>query len=122
MQAMVIDDSKAMRMILTRMLEELGHEVAHAANGRDALDKLGEGLEPGLFLVDWNMPEMSGIEFVEAVRRPPFSSPAHIVMVTTETEAPQMVEALQAGADEYVMKPFTKESIFSKLQLLGLET
>lgn len=122
MQAMVIDDSKAMRMILTRMLEELGHDVAHAANGRDALDKLGEGLEPGLFLVDWNMPEMSGIDFVEAVRRPPFSSPARIVMVTTETEAPQMVEALQAGADEYVMKPFTKESIVSKLQLLGLVT
>ncbi len=122
MQAMVIDDSKATRMILTRMLTELGHDVAHAANGRDALDKLGEGLEPGLFLVDWNMPEMTGIEFVEAVRRPPFSSPARIVMVTTETEAPQIVEALQAGADEYVMKPFTKESIFSKLQLLGLET
>lgn len=121
MQAMVIDDSKATRLILTRMLHELGLEVAHAANGRDALDQLGQGLEPSLFLVDWNMPEMSGIEFVAAVRRAPFESSARIVMVTTETEAPQMIQALQAGADEYVMKPFTKESIFSKLRLLGLE-
>jgi two-component system, chemotaxis family, chemotaxis protein CheY len=121
MQAMVIDDSKATRMILGRMLQELGMEVAHAANGRDALNQLGTGAEPSLFLVDWNMPEMSGIEFVHAVRRAPLHSTARIVMVTTETEAPQMIEALQAGADEYVMKPFTKESIFSKLQLLGLE-
>jgi len=121
MQAMVIDDSKATRLILARMLNELGLEVAHAANGRDALDQLEQGLEPGLFLVDWNMPEMSGIEFVEAVRRAPFESSARIVMVTTETEAPQMIQALEAGADEYVMKPFTKESIFSKLRLLGLE-
>jgi two-component system chemotaxis response regulator CheY len=121
MKAMVIDDSRAMRLILTRMLEELGLEVAEAENGRIALDRLDAGVEPGLFLVDWNMPEMTGIEFVEAVRRPPYSSSARIVMVTTETEAPQMVEALNAGADEYVMKPFTKESIFSKLELLGIE-
>ena len=122
MKAMVIDDSRATRMILSRMLQELGIEVSQAGNGREALDQLGDGVPPGLFLVDWNMPEMSGIEFVQAVRRPPFSSEARIVMVTTETEAPQMVEALEAGADEYVMKPFTKELIFSKLQLLGLET
>lgn len=121
MKAMVIDDSRAMRLILARMLEELGLEVAEAENGRVALDQLDTGLEPGLFLVDWNMPEMTGIEFVEAVRRPPYSSSARIVMVTTETEAPQMVEALDAGADEYVMKPFDKESFFSKLELLGIE-
>jgi two-component system chemotaxis response regulator CheY len=121
MQAMVIDDSKATRMILSRMLGELGLDVAHAANGREALDHLAAGAAPELFLVDWNMPEMNGIEFVEAVRRPPFGSPARIVMVTTETEAPQMLQALEAGADEYVMKPFSKESIVSKLQLLGLD-
>jgi two-component system, chemotaxis family, chemotaxis protein CheY len=123
MQAMVIDDSRATRLILGRMLEQLGIEVAQAANGREALDQIGAGTGPGpgLFLVDWNMPEMSGIEFVQAIRRPPFSSEARIVMVTTETEAPQMIQALEAGADEYVMKPFTKESILSKLELLGLE-
>ena len=121
MNALVIDDSRAMRMILGRMLRELGMEVAEAANGRLALDLLDEGLDPGLVLVDWNMPEMTGIEFVAAVRQPPYLSTARIVMVTTETEIPQVAQALEAGADEYVMKPFTKESIFEKLQLLGIE-
>jgi two-component system, chemotaxis family, chemotaxis protein CheY len=121
MNALVIDDSRAMRMILGRMLRELGMEVAEAANGRLALDLLDEGLDPGLVLVDWNMPEMTGIEFVAAVRQPPYLSTARIVMVTTETEVPQIAQALASGADEYVMKPFTKESIFAKLQLLGIE-
>jgi two-component system chemotaxis response regulator CheY len=121
MQALVIDDSRAMRLILGRMLKELGFDVAEATNGREGLAHIEGGLDPLLVLVDWNMPEMSGIEFVEAVRRPPFSSTARLVMVTTETELPQVVRALAAGADEYVMKPFTKESIFEKLLLLGLE-
>ena len=121
MNALVIDDSRAMRMILGRMLRELGMEVAEAANGRLALDLLDEGLDPDLVLVDWNMPEMTGIEFVAAVRQPPYLSTARIVMVTTETEVPQIAQALASGADEYVMKPFTKESIFEKLQLLGIE-
>ena len=72
-------------------------------------------------LVDWNMPEMTGLEFVIAVREPPYSSPARLVMVTTETEVAQMIRALEAGADEYIMKPFTRDSIVEKLQLLGLE-
>ena len=121
MHALVIDDSRAMRLILGRMLRELGIEVAEAANGRLALDLLDAGLDPGVVLVDWNMPEMTGIEFVAAVRQPPYLSTARMVMVTTETEVPQVAQALAAGADEYVMKPFTKESIFEKLQLLGLE-
>lgn len=121
MKALVIDDSRAMRLILGRMLRELGMEVAEAADGREGLAQLDDGLAPSLVLVDWNMPEMTGIEFVEAVRRPPYSSTAKVVMVTTETEVPQVVRALQAGADEYVMKPFTKDAIFEKLQLLGLD-
>jgi two-component system chemotaxis response regulator CheY len=119
-QALVIDDSRAMRLVLSRMLGELGCDVAEAANGREGLNRLDEGLAPAFILVDWNMPEMSGIEFVEAVRRPPYCSSSRVVMVTTETEAPQIVRALEAGADEYVMKPFTKEAIAEKLQLLGL--
>lgn len=110
-----------MRLILGRMLGELGFDVAEAANGREALDCLDKGLDPSLVLVDWNMPEMTGIDFVEAVRRPPYTSTARVVMVTTETEVSQVVRALETGADEYVMKPFTKEAIFEKLQLLGLE-
>jgi len=120
-QVLVIDDSRTMRLILGRMLGDLGLNVTEASNGRDALALLDAGLDPSVMLVDWNMPEMTGIEFVEAVRRPPYESPAKLVMVTTETEVPQVRRALEAGADEYVMKPFTKESIFEKLQLLGVE-
>jgi two-component system chemotaxis response regulator CheY len=121
MQALVVDDSRAMRLILTRMLRELGLEVAEAVDGLDALSQIELGLSADLMLVDWNMPRMTGIEFVTAVRGPPYSSKARLVMVTTETEVVQVVRALEAGADEYVMKPFTKESIFEKLQILGLD-
>jgi two-component system, chemotaxis family, chemotaxis protein CheY len=118
-QALVVDDSRAMRMILTRMMEELGFEVAEATTGRDALARFDAGMEPDVVLVDWNMPEMNGLEFVEAVRCAPYSSTARLVMVTTETELSQVVRALEAGADEYVMKPFTKDTIHEKLMLLG---
>lgn len=121
MQALVIDDSRAMRMILGKMLREVGMEVADADNGRAALELIDGGLEPALMLVDWNMPEMTGIEFLAAVRKPPYSSTARILMVTTETVLPQVVQALESGADEYLMKPFTQESVLAKLQLLGIE-
>jgi two-component system chemotaxis response regulator CheY len=120
-QVLVIDDSRTMRLILGRMLRDLGLEVTEASNGRDALAQLDAGLSPSVILVDWNMPEMTGIEFVEAVRRPPYESTAKLVMVTTETEVPQVRRALEAGADEYVMKPFTGDAIIEKLQLLGLQ-
>ena len=120
LKALVIDDSRAMRLILCRMLRELGLDVTEATDGRDGLSRLDAGLSPSLILVDWNMPEMTGIEFVEAVRKPPYESNAKVVMVTTETEVPQVRQALESGADEYVMKPFTRDSIFEKLQLLGL--
>ena len=121
MRALVIDDSRAIRLILRRILGQLGFVVEEAANGREALARLDTGLMPELVLVDWNMPEMNGLDFVTAVRRPPYSSTSRVVMVTTETEIPQMLRALDAGADEYVMKPFTRESIVEKLQLLGLQ-
>jgi two-component system chemotaxis response regulator CheY len=121
MHALVIDDSRAIRLILGRVLRDLGFDVDEATNGREALARLEVGLTPDLVLVDWNMPEMSGIDFVTAVRQPPYSSTARVMMVTTETEMPQMVRALEAGADEYVMKPFTREAIVEKLRLLGLE-
>ena len=120
MRALVIDDSRAIRLILRRMLDQLGFVVEEAANGREALACLDKGPMPELVLVDWNMPEMNGLEFVTAVRQPPYSSTTRVVMVTTETEIPQMLRALDAGADEYVMKPFTRESIVEKHPLLGL--
>jgi two-component system chemotaxis response regulator CheY len=120
MHALLIDDSRAMRLILGRMLGQLGFQVDEAANGHEGLARLDAGPQPELVLVDWNMPEMNGLEFVAAARQPPYSCTARVMMVTTETEVPQMIRALEAGADEYLMKPFTRESIVEKLQLLGL--
>ncbi len=121
MLTLIIDDSRAMRLILRRMLRDLGFEVAEAAHGREGVELLGQGLSPSLVLLDWNMPEMSGIDFLECVRQPPYSLTAKVVMVTTETEIPQVVHALSAGADEYLMKPFTQQSLVEKLNLLGFE-
>ena len=127
MQAMVVDDSRAMRMLMGRVLKDIGFIVDEAGDGSEALDLLRERLTPEhpngpveLALVDWNMPEMSGIELVEAVRSDPAFSSLRIVMVTTETELSQVSRALDAGADEYLMKPFTRDDVVGKLELLGL--
>ena len=121
MHALVIDDSRAMRLILGRMLRELGFQVREAPDGAEGLEVLTAGPEPDLVLVDWNMPGMTGIDFIEAMRQPPHSSHAKVLMVTSETEIPQVMRALGAGADEYLMKPFTRESLLDKLHLLGFE-
>jgi two-component system chemotaxis response regulator CheY len=109
-----------MRLMISRYLTELGFGVAEAANGREALQCLAAGAPPAVALVDWNMPEMNGFDLICAVRADPRYRGMRIVMVTTETETSQMVRALEAGADEYVMKPFTKEVIREKLELLQL--
>jgi two-component system chemotaxis response regulator CheY len=120
-QAMVIDDSRAMRLILSRALQGFGYEVAQAANGKDALAQLHQdGANIELFLVDWNMPEMNGLEFVQQLRSEHRFDSIPVVMVTTETETDQMIVALGAGANEYVIKPFTTETIEDKLRMLGL--
>jgi two-component system chemotaxis response regulator CheY len=119
--AMVIDDSRAMRMILSRALQGFGYQVAQAANGKDALAQIHQGgSDVALFLVDWNMPEMNGLDFVKNLRAESRFNSIPIVMVTTETEVDQMTAALEAGANEYVIKPFTNETIEDKLRMLGL--
>ena len=120
MRAIVIDDSRAIRSILGGMLREMGFEVGEAVNGRDAMMHLKASDPPDLAMLDWNMPEMNGFELLVRVRAIPAFDSMRIVMVTTETETSQMVKALEAGANEYVMKPFTKEVIREKLQLLGI--
>jgi two-component system chemotaxis response regulator CheY len=118
---MVIDDSRAMRLILGRILGQLGCEVREASNGREALDILATlPRTPELALVDWNMPELNGLEFVIAVRGEPRLRSITLVMVTTESEHGQIVRALAAGAHEYIIKPFTPDAIIEKLALLGL--
>jgi two-component system, chemotaxis family, chemotaxis protein CheY len=119
--AIVIDDSRAMRLILRRIVGQLGFEVLEAADGRAALDLLGSlDTVPQLALVDWNMPNMNGLEFVAAAREDARLREMTLVMVTTESEQSQIVRALAAGAHEYVIKPFTAEAMIDKLALLGL--
>ena len=121
MRALIIDDSRAIRLILSRLMGELGIEAEQAENGRAALDILETGQQFDFALVDWNMPEMNGIEFVQAVRAEAKWAGMKLMMVTTETEMAQVVKALEAGANEYVMKPFTREVIAEKLSILGIE-
>ena len=120
-KALVVDDSRAVRMILSRTLKEIGYEVFEAANGREAL-KVIEIEKAGLKLVltDWNMPEVNGLDLLKQVRQNPQLSSVVMVMVTTETELDQISTALEAGANEYVMKPFTKDILVEKLQSLGI--
>lgn len=121
MRALVIDDSRAIRSILGNILKDLGFEVSDAKHGVEALEKLRELGPHDVALVDWNMPEMNGLEFVKCVRANQDLQSMVLMMVTTETETSQMMAALDAGANEYVMKPFTKEVILDKLCLLGLK-
>ena len=121
MRALVIDDSKPIRMILTKILTEIGFEVEQASNGFEAMDVLKKE-KVDIALVDWNMPEMNGYEFVKAVRKDNTCKKMLLMMVTTETAITQVAAALEAGVDEYVMKPFTKDMIVEKLALMGIDT
>jgi two-component system chemotaxis response regulator CheY len=119
-QALVVDDSRAMRMIIGRVLKELGFEVLEAGHGGEALERLEEAPAVSLAMIDWNMPVMNGLELVTAIRADARRSHLTVVMVTTESESDQMIKALDAGANEYVMKPFTADTLKGKLAMLGL--
>lgn len=122
-KALVVDDSRAMRMILAKTLKELGFEVCEAANGREALEVIeAEQGALTLVLADWNMPEINGLDLLKRLRQNPELSSLVVVMVTTETELDQMVAALEAGANEYVMKPFTREILVEKLEMVGIHS
>ena len=121
MRALLIDDSRAMRMILRRILVQNGFTVTEAGDGQEALDLLAAAEDvPDLALVDWNMPVMDGLTFIKSVRADERYSQVTLMMVTTEGEQSQIVRALAAGAHEYVIKPFTPDAIVEKLELLGL--
>ena len=120
MQALVIDDSRAVRLLVGNILREQGFEVHEAGNGQLGLAQLQQNPEISLVLVDWNMPVMDGLEFIKTVRQSRSWDSLKIVMVTTETESEQVQRAMTAGANEYVMKPFTSEVLVAKLSLLGV--
>lgn len=120
MQALVIDDSRVMRKLLGSMLGHLGFEVAEAGNGAAGLQQISAGALPDVLLVDWNMPEMNGVDLIRAVRGRREWDALRILMVSSETGPGQINEALAAGADEYLMKPFTADGLRAKLEMLGL--
>ena len=120
MRALVIDDSRAMRTILGRMLKEIGFETSEAVNGKAALEALKTAGPLDLALVDWNMPEMNGYEFVQALRQDHAFDGMRVMMVTTEADLANVTKALEAGANEYLKKPFTKEAVTEKLSMLGI--
>ena len=107
-------------MILSRTLKQLGYEVQEAANGKEALQLIASDKAAiNLVLADWNMPEINGLELLKRLRQDPELASLIIIMVTTETELDQMAAALGAGANEYVMKPFTTEILVEKLEMVG---
>jgi two-component system chemotaxis response regulator CheY len=120
MRALVIDDSRAVRIIIGRILREIGMEVIEAGHGVEGLEQLRRNPDVELILVDWNMPEMNGIDFIRTVRSQRAYAGLRILMVTTETESEQVTRALNAGANEYLMKPFSKEVLVAKLNLLDV--
>lgn len=121
MRVMIVDDAVTARLKIHHLLNELGYtEVQLAESALQALDlfPILQGLD--LLFVDWNMPEMSGLQLIKHVRSLPDYQATQIIMVTTETEMGYVIEALEAGANEYIMKPFSREMLRDKLQILGL--
>ncbi len=113
MKILLVEDSKTMRNIEKSVLAQLGHtDVEEACDGQDALQKLGS-FTPDLLLVDWNMPNMDGLTFVKAFRQSNKSTP--IIMVTTESEKARVVEAIKAGVNNYVVKPFTPDLLSQRI-------
>jgi two-component system chemotaxis response regulator CheY len=119
MRALVVDDSSTMRKVLKSILVGAGFEVVEAKCGPDALDYLQQD-RADLALFDWNMPEMNGIELLGKVRSDHRYDDLKIMMVTTESEQSEVERALGEGANEYIMKPFTKDAFLDKLQIIGL--
>jgi two-component system chemotaxis response regulator CheY len=123
MKMLIVDDSKAMRTFLQHVATELSFKTEEAEDGRDGLNKLinNDPREPfDVALVDWEMPNMNGLELVQTVRRNKNFNSVKMMMVTTQNTMDRVSAALEAGADDFLMKPVTKESLEEKLQILGI--
>ncbi len=119
MRALIVDDSRFVRGFVRGLLEEKGIECEEAADGQAALDLLHGEEKFDLALVDWNMPVMDGLEMLQRLRAEGFDG-IKVMMVTTEAENDFIVRALDAGADEYLMKPFDEQAMTEKLAMLGM--
>ena len=120
LHALIVDDSSTIRTILSSQLEQLGFETVGAASGEEALSVLRQGYLPELVVADWNMPIMSGLELVAAIRSDPELNDLKILMVTSQSSLDQIAAALDAGADEYLFKPFDEDMLRQKLEIMGL--
>ena len=116
---LVVDDSAVIRKVARRILEGLDFAIAEAADGLQALERC-EAQMPDAILLDWNMPEMDGYEFLKALRASPGGAKPKVVFCTTENDVAYIARAMHAGADEYIMKPFDREIVVSKFQEIGL--
>lgn len=113
MKILLVDDSRTMRNIQKSVLSQLGHtDIEEACDGQDALSKVW-AFEPDLLLVDWNMPNMDGLTFVKTFRQKDKATP--IIMVTTETEKSRVIDAIKAGVNNYVVKPFTPDLLGQRI-------
>ncbi len=117
---LIVDDASVIRKVSRHILESLGFEVSDAENGLVGLEKCDQHIYD-LILLDWNMPVMTGIEFIEELRARPNGHIPKIVFCTTESDVSHIREAMNAGADEYVMKPFDHETLQIKLQIVGFD-
>lgn len=116
---LVVDDSKVIRKVARHILETLDFAVEEAEDGREALVRCETNM-PDVVLLDWNMPVMGGMEFLRTLRRSDYGSQPKVVFCTTENDAAHIRAAIDAGADEYVMKPFDRDTLESKLQIVGV--
>jgi two-component system chemotaxis response regulator CheY len=118
-RCLVVDDSRVIRRVALKIIQDLGFDVDEAENGKKALNAVAIRM-PDVVLVDWDMPVMDGLAFTKELRKLPGGNKVVVVFCTTENDPPHIQEALNAGADEYIMKPFDGEIMRSKLVLLGL--
>jgi two-component system chemotaxis response regulator CheY len=118
-RALVIDDSAVTRGIIKQILSPRGFEVFEAGDGREGLDRVRDIGALDLILLDWNMPGMDGIEFLRILRARTALAGLPVMMVSSNNEAANIAASLDAGANEYIMKPFTEDVIRAKLELLG---
>ncbi len=116
---LIVDDSRVVRKVARKILEELGFACAEAEDGKQALDACIAAM-PDAVLLDWNMPVMTGIEFLRLLRKMPDAAQPKVVFCTTENDLAHIQEALSAGADEYIMKPFDSDIIQTKFAQIGL--
>jgi two-component system chemotaxis response regulator CheY len=119
MRALIVDDSRFVRGYLRGLLEERGIECEEAPDGQAGIEQLHGGLDFDLALVDWNMPVMNGLEMLKQIRAEGYNA-MKVLMVTTEAENDFILRALDAGADEYLMKPFDDEALTEKLAMIGV--